>query len=232
MVIRMLDYSNSQMVRYEFLSLIKVSDASALGIHKTIEKFFEDNSVPYKNNLIGFAADGASAMFGIHHSVKTFFKRQTMFKEFQYFVDTKKHKLLKPCQTRWFSLHSTIKRILEQLALLKLYFQAEYLIDQKAKSIFEGLKNPHFELYLNFLDYSLPILNSFNLSFRSEKPQIHLLYSKMSMAYKTILEFYIKPEYLNNTDVDKIQYRNLTYFLEKENIYLGGKWKMENGLYV
>jgi len=270
MVVRMLDYSNSNMVRDEFLSLIKVTDASALGVHKTIKNFFEENLVPYKNNLIGFSADGASAMFGVHRSVKTLleseipnlysmkcichsialvasyatkkipddnemlvreiytyfqysFKRQTAFKEFQSFTETKPHKLLKPCQTRWLSLHSTIKRILEQISPLKLYFQAEYLIDQKAKIIFEGLKNPHFELYLNFLDYFLPILNSLNLSFKSEKPQIHLLYSKMSMAYKTILECYTKPEYLNNTDIEKIQYRNPTYYLKTENIYLGGK---------
>lgn len=270
MVVRMLDYSNKNIVRDEFLSLIKVSDASALGIHKTIKDCFEEYSVPYKNNLIGFAADGASAMFGIHHSVKTLleseipnlysmkcichsialvasyaskkipddieilvreiypyfqysFKRQTAYKEFQCFTDTKPHKLLKACQTRWLSLHAAIKRILEQLVPLKLYFQGEYLIDQKAKSIFDGINNPLFELYLNFLDYSLPILNSLNLSFQSEKPQIHLLYSKMSMAYKTILEFYIKPAYLNNTELDKIQYRNHNYFLETENIYLGGK---------
>lgn len=73
------------------------------------------------------------------------------------------HKILKPCQTRWLSLHSCIKQILEQLPALKLYFRGEYLLDNKTKEICEGINDPHFELYLNFLDYVLPLLNSLNI---------------------------------------------------------------------
>ncbi|KAF0742047.1 E3 SUMO-protein ligase KIAA1586-like, partial [Aphis craccivora] len=54
-------------------------------------------------------------------------------------------------------------------------------------------------------------------------PEEYKWFYEQSMAYKTILECYIKPEYLNNTDIEKIQYRNPTYYLKTENIYLGGK---------
>lgn len=143
--------------------------ANANNVFNEIIEFFNVNSIPYKNNLIGFASDGAATMFGSRHSVKTLleneipdifvfkcvchslmlcasyaaekipdhvedlvrdvytymklsFKRQSKFQEFQVFCENKPHKLLQPCQTRWLSLHSCIRRVLEQYNALKLYF--------------------------------------------------------------------------------------------------------------
>lgn len=42
------------------------------------------------------------------------FKRQTQCKGFQQFLDIKPHKLLQPSQTRWLSLISVVKRVLEE----------------------------------------------------------------------------------------------------------------------
>jgi len=176
-VVRLLDLHVYE-VRDEFLCLIDISDGSALGVYNAIVNFFSEHSIPYKKNLVGFAADGASAMFGTKHSVKVLFekdipylysmkcichslalvasyatkkipdsveklvreiytyfmysfKRQSEYHQFQIFCELRPHKILKPCQTRWLSLHSCIKRILEQLNALKLYFQGEYLLDKK-----------------------------------------------------------------------------------------------------
>ena len=52
-----------------FFGLIKVVSADATTLHSTIVKAFTDADVNYKENLIGFAADGANAMTGKHHSV-------------------------------------------------------------------------------------------------------------------------------------------------------------------
>ncbi|KAE9522707.1 hypothetical protein AGLY_016890 [Aphis glycines] len=109
-------------------------------------------------------------------------KRQSEYKEFQVFVDAKPQKFLQASQTRWLSLHSCVKRILEQYKALKLYFEDEHLIDNKASNIHSVLSNPFTELYLNFLDFSLPILTNVNLAFQSESPQIHLIYSKVATA--------------------------------------------------
>jgi hypothetical protein len=73
----------------------------------------------------------------------------------------------------------------------------------------------------------LPTFNSANLEFQSEIPKIQYLYSKMSGAYKLLLSYYIKPDYLKNTDVTKLQYRNPSNFLPLENIYLGPKVAIE-----
>lgn len=268
-VVRIMD-KNRFLVRDEFACLEPISHATASNIFDVIIKFFNTNSIPYKDNLIGFASDGANAMFGCKHSVKTLleeevpgiflmkcichsmalcasyaaeklpntvedlirdiytymklsFKRQSEYKEFQVFVDAKPHKLLQASQTRWLSLHSCVKRILEQYKALKLYFEGEHLIDNKAGNIHSVLSNPFTELYLNFLDFALPILTNVNLAFQSESPQIHLIYSKVATAYKTILDCYINNEYLNSTQLSQIQYRNPNNFLSTENIYLGGK---------
>jgi len=112
---------------------------------------------------------------------------------------------------------------LEQLKALKLYFQAEHLIDNKTSDLYLRVSNPTFELYLNFLDFVLPILSSLNKLFQHEKPQIYHLYSKMASAYKTILDCYMQSNYLEKTDLEKVQYRNPQYFLKNDKIYVGGK---------
>lgn len=45
-----------------------------LPIYDVIVQFFNKHNVPYKNNMVGFAGDGANSMMGIKHSVKTLLK--------------------------------------------------------------------------------------------------------------------------------------------------------------
>lgn len=96
------------------------------------------------------------------------------------------------------------------------------MIDNKTSTIFANLTDPLTKLYLQFLEFVLPILVDLNVIFQSTKPKIHELYYKMEVVYKMILECYMKPEYLNSTDISKIQYRNPINFLPSEKIYLGG----------
>lgn len=43
--------------------LILVPDQTADGLYTAIVTFFNDNNIPYKENMVGFASDGASVMF-------------------------------------------------------------------------------------------------------------------------------------------------------------------------
>jgi len=165
--------------------------------------------------MIAFASDGAHAIMGHNHSLKTLlindiphlfvmkcvchslalcashacaslpngpeklvrniylymqysFKRQSQFKDFQVFLNLKPYKLLQPAQTRWLSLQSAIKRVLEQYEALILYFRVEqYDGINTASEIYENLMNPVNKLYLEFLEYVLPIFNNLNLEFLS-----------------------------------------------------------------
>ncbi|KAF0706384.1 E3 SUMO-protein ligase KIAA1586-like, partial [Aphis craccivora] len=139
------------------------------------------------------------------------------------FVEVKPHKLFQPSQTRWLSLYACVKRVLGQWNALKLYFQGEHLIDNHAKNIHIKLINPIYHFYLNFLEFVLPIFTNLNLEFQSQKPKIHQIYNKMSAVYRTLLDCYIKPDYLKKHDICEIQYRNSIHYLPNDQIYLGGK---------
>lgn len=43
-----------------FLALIPVADATAANIYSVMTTFFEENTIPFKDKLIGFSSDGAN----------------------------------------------------------------------------------------------------------------------------------------------------------------------------
>lgn len=53
-----------------------------------------------------------------------------------------------------------------------------------AKEILEKLKNPLFKLYLQFLEFTLPLFNDLNREMQSEKPKIHVLCNRLEIQYK------------------------------------------------
>ena len=55
-------------------------------------------------------------------------KCQAEFRAVQTFAELEPHKLLRPCQTRWLSLHACISRVIEQWDVLIQYFQS--VVDQ------------------------------------------------------------------------------------------------------
>lgn len=128
----------------------------------------------------------------VYNYMKFNSKRQKQFQEFQEFLDMKPYKLLQPSQTLWLALHACVKRMVVLYKSIKLYFQAEHLLDNKATTIHQKLSNPINELYLHFLNFILPILTNLNIEFQSQKPKIHCIYSNMERTYKTILECYMK----------------------------------------
>lgn len=56
-------------VRDQFLTLIPLESATATVLHEHIRKVFNNKNIPYKENMIGFAADGANVMMGQHNSL-------------------------------------------------------------------------------------------------------------------------------------------------------------------
>jgi len=261
-------YNNT--VTDQFLKLLKVEDGSARGLYTTLIDFFKSNNVPYKENMLGFAADGCNTMMGEHHSLQSLLKqdipdlfvmkcvchslalvasyackqlpdsieylirdiyaylqsskRLKAYEEFQQFLNIKPHKILQLSQTRWLSLNSVVNRVLEQFNALKLFFQSQYIEekDKKAEEIFGVLNNPLSKLYLQFLQFVLPLIVNLNLEFQGEQPKIYSLYEKMAAVYKTFLEFYLNHEYIKNTPLEQVQYRNPQHFMDINSIYLGG----------
>ncbi len=71
MVARVFD---NESVSDNFLTLIPLKDATAQTLYSSVVIFFTDNKIPYKENLIGFAADGANSMLGAHKSLSAILK--------------------------------------------------------------------------------------------------------------------------------------------------------------
>lgn len=159
----------------------------------------------------------------LHTYLQYSFKRQTEFCEFQEFVKVKPHKILQLSQTRWLSLLSVVKRIIEQYDALKLYFTQEALAQKivSAQNILNKLHDPSVKLYLYFLEFVLPFFVDLNVEMQSETVKIHKLYKKVETVLRSLLDCYLKKDYLDKTEIEKIEYRNPRFFLEIENIYLG-----------
>lgn len=154
-------------------------------------------------------------------------KKYGEFKEFQTFCSVKPHKLLHPAQTRWLSLISVVRRVLEQWNALKLFFQNEVLTntDKKvnsAESINNMLQNIFQKMYLLFLDHILPTVINLNLEMQAEKPKIFLLYSNVEILYRTVLEMFVKPTVIEREDLCNIDFKNPHNLLPLGEIYLGG----------
>lgn len=54
-----------------FVTLIEVNSATSQALYDHVIRFFNDNNIPYKNNMIGYASDGANNMMGAHNSLAT-----------------------------------------------------------------------------------------------------------------------------------------------------------------
>lgn len=59
-----------------FAGLLTPTDYTAEGIFNVIVDFFNTNEIPYRENLVGFASDGANVMMGGKNSVVTRFKSE------------------------------------------------------------------------------------------------------------------------------------------------------------
>jgi hypothetical protein len=77
-------------------------------------------------------------------------KRITVLKEFQVFSNTSIHKILAPGQTRWLSLRTCVRRILEQWKALSLYFTS-YNFDDPThinELVLSALKKPFMKVLI------------------------------------------------------------------------------------
>lgn len=257
------------------VSLFKVSDATHEGLYQLIVEFFTTHEIPYKQNLIGFAADGANVMFGRYNSVSSKLKediphlhtmkcichslalcvshaveklpssieellsevycyirysskRNEALNYYQKLFDIPEHKLLKLIKLRWSSLRGVVSRFLEQYDPLVAFFEKESQSNrEEPKIILKKLKSHFNLLYLQFLDYILPIVCDRNTEFQSEKPKIFTIYKKMEMMFKTILTNYLRESYVESTDVQYIAYKDPSNFEDIEKIDLGPRVNAE-----
>lgn len=150
-------------------------------------------------------------------------KRQREFAEYQDFIGTKKHKILKHYEIRWLCLHACIKRILEQWDALKLFFQAQFLDEKNISSEFlcNSLGDKIYKLYFYALDYILHIVNKLNTIFQGDYTTVHTAFRNISEVYVCLLSCYIKGNFLKTADPLSIDPKSTVNFMPLKDMYLG-----------
>ena len=150
-------------------------------------------------------------------------KRLHEFKHFQEFTNTKPHKLLRLCQTRWLSLQQCVHHIVEQWEALALYFAQAYRNDRllQAERLHNCLANPHFKLFFLFLDFVLPKFINFNKLYQSKSPNLHMLHNNIQLLYKELLSCYIQPSYIRAYNVCDVDPGSESSMLPLNEMYLG-----------
>lgn len=68
----------------------------------------------------------------------------------------------------------------------------------KPDAILQSLRNPITKLYFLFLSHSLKLINTLNLQFQSEISMVHLIHTKMSGLFKSIVRCFMKKEYVDS----------------------------------
>ena len=138
----------------------------------------------------------------------------------QGFCKTEPHKLLKPCQTRWLSLHQCVSRILEQWPALLLFFEAEVLEEKTphADKILGYLRSPYIKAMVEFMDFVLDNLTGLNKLFQSKKFELHRLVAEVSRTVKLFASNFMKIESpVTSLNVDN---ENRYLPLEKAGVYI------------
>lgn len=150
-------------------------------------------------------------------------KRQREFVEYQDFIGTEKHKILRHYEIRWLCLHACIKRILEQWDALKLFFQSQFLEDRNISSefLFNSLNDKTCKLYFYALDYVLLTVNKLNTIFQGDYTTVHTAFKDISEVYTCLLSCYMKGNYLKTTDPLSIDPKSTVNFLPLKDMYLG-----------
>lgn len=118
-----------------------------------------------------------------------------------------------------------MKRLLEQYDALILFFTDAAFEDKLLASdmILHRLKEKYVKLYLQFLEFVLQYLTNLNLEMQSEETKIHRLYSQVSLVYNTLLDCFLKTEYLKSTVLEKVEFENPHNFVPLDDIYHGPK---------
>lgn len=130
-------------------------------------------------------------------------KRQHALREFQKFVDVEPHKILAPGQTRWLSLQACVQRLLEQWNALELYFTELAFSDptQVNDMIVDAFNNKLTCVYLEFLDYNLGKLNSFNTLFQSESPNFFNLKTETCKLIRSLCSDIMNVTFVKNAEM-------------------------------
>lgn len=152
-------------------------------------------------------------------------KRKEEFKSFCDFVNISYKKILGHVQTRWLSLLRVVERVIELWPAMVSYFESHEDEEKPGRiCIIRKLLNDEIKLYLLFLKFFLPTVNSFNSAFQvTTYTTIHLLHLEMKKLTKRLLRFFIKTDAIHLHDTTKTPFEVEANQLEDEAVEVGNE---------
>ncbi|KAJ8896718.1 hypothetical protein PR048_002063 [Dryococelus australis] len=91
------------------------------------------------------------------------------------------------------------------------------------KSILTALQNPLIKAFFLFLAFILPTVINLNSYYQGTEYRLHLLISLVGDKMKMIVKYFMKPQYVLNTPIEKINPADNCQFLDISKIYLGAR---------
>lgn len=138
----------------------------------------------------------------IYNHFKRSPKRTAAFADLQKFCEPNKNpmKILAPGQTRWLSLQSCVRRILECWLPLQSYWRLLAFEDKTHSNdhVLSTLNNPLLKAMMEFVEHALGLFNDFNTFFQSDAPQFGLLKTRVNELLKTLALNFMKPEFVRD----------------------------------
>lgn len=158
-------------------------------------------------------------------SVYTYFsrspQRQAILEEFQAHLNSVKHKMIRPADTRWLALAAAVRRLLEQWNVLENSFTLASFEDKNGIGdiILAELKNPFTKAYIEFLDFILPSFNTFNALFQSKGIMLPAIIPECHRFMRLLCQKFLQPKAFENIlKVNPISPGNL---LPLDNVEIG-----------
>ena len=152
-------------------------------------------------------------------------KRQQTFKMIQDVVQLPTHRVLKLSQTRWLSRGQVLARILEQWDALILFFQSEAPLDKidGASKIHEQMVTPGTKHMLLFVKYVVGKIDQMNTEFQAEDMRLHVVYSRISDQYRTLLAMFVRNDVLRNKTLIDVDPLDSSCYMPLSDIEVGGR---------
>ena len=72
--------------------------------------------------------------------------------------------------------------------------------DNREKRLVKAFKDPVTKLYAMFVQWVIPIFDTFNTFFQSEEPLIHMLYQCAMRLYRSLLLRFIHPHVISSSE--------------------------------
>ncbi|XP_078042322.1 uncharacterized protein LOC144472816 isoform X2 [Augochlora pura] len=133
------------------------------------------------------------------------------------------HNLLEPSKTRWLLIREYITKLLEQWAILLIYFESQTSDD--AAEILEDLSSPFAKAYLEFLNYNLKIITRYNTIFQSKQAQISTMVEQCYELLKDLGCHFLKLDIVHNINLHEVDPYNEVNLLPLDEINISSKSK-------